>query len=216
MLEASYTMSALIPLVTTLMWSINRKVLAPNGVTLKAAAKANAGLAAINAGFFTPEGKPLGVCIDSGKKTGYYNKTSLGSGAYVFNAAKQLQIIRRAKINQQLKASELLQAGPFLVENGKAISSLKASESRPRSFIAWDGKTGWLIGHVESITMKDLATMLQSVKLGGFKIQSALNLDGGRSCQFFVSAEVNGSDKQVSAFMNRKVRNFLVLKKRAK
>lgn len=172
------------------------------------------GLAAINAGFFTPEGKPLGLVKDGGIKRGYLNRSSLGSGIYFYHPNNGGQIIRRAKLKNQ-DSQELLQAGPFLVENGKFIADLKKSKPRPRSFLAHDGKNHWLIGYAENLSMHDLATLLSSPKLTPLAIDTALNLDGGRSSQLYISSKITKSSaKQVSSFMPRKVRNFLILKKR--
>ena len=182
-------------------------------IDAKAAAQAHQGVLAINAGFFTPEGKPLGLCIDNQSKSGYINKTSLGSGAFVVPKIGPPLLIRRSKIDFFSDAKELLQSGPFLVESGKTIA-VKASESRPRSFIAWDGKDQWMIGYVSSITMPDLATFLGSSKIANFNVHTALNLDGGRSSQIYFSDQVSPKEKQLSSLMNRKVRNFIVVKKK--
>ena len=48
-----------------------------------AAARAAGGIAAVNAGFFTPEGDPLGLVVSAGKISGSWNTaSSLGSGAW--------------------------------------------------------------------------------------------------------------------------------------
>ena len=49
----------------------------------KSAALSCDGYAAINGGFFTPEGNPLGILIASGIKRGSLNKSSLGAGIFV-------------------------------------------------------------------------------------------------------------------------------------
>lgn len=180
----------------------------------KSAAKAHGALVAINAGFFTPEGKPLGLCIDDGLKSGFFNQSSLGAGALQVTKQGEAEIIRRSKINTK-NAQHLLQAGPFLREKGRSISHLSEKEARPRSFIAWDGKNGWMLGYVEKITLKDLGHYLKSLDIPGFKIETVLNLDGGRSSQLYVSKHMGGREKQVQPFMNRKVRNFILVKKNA-
>ena len=53
-----------------------------------AAARARDGVAAINAGFFTPEGEPLGLVMASGKSSGSWNSaSSLGSGVWHVGAS---------------------------------------------------------------------------------------------------------------------------------
>ena len=60
----------------------------PNGpgsrwITARDAAATYGGVAAINGGFFTPEGKPLGLLIETGTRRGHLNKSSLGTGIYL-------------------------------------------------------------------------------------------------------------------------------------
>jgi len=179
----------------------------------KALADAKNAEVVINAGFFTPEGKPLGICIDQGRKTGYLNASSLGSGAFAHDSKGKLQLIRRKQISTLKSPKFLLQSGPFLVENHQAIK-VKESEARPRSFIAWDGENKWLIGYVDSITMPDLTKALAEFDSSLIKIKSALNLDGGRSSQLYLADTVKGGNKQLNPLFNRKVRNFIYVKKK--
>lgn len=178
---------------------------------VKTAAIANDAIACINAGFFTPEGKPLGICIDHSKRTGSLNTSSLGSGAFVVDASGKNSIIRRSDIKNHKNPKFLLQAGPFLIENKKPIK-LKESDARPRSFIARDSKGSWMLAMVESISLPDLVKALQKHDFSQFKIETALNLDGGRSSQLYFFNEDSKTSKSVTAFMHRKVRNFLVIK----
>ena len=178
----------------------------------KAAIKNNA-IGAINAGFFTPEGKPLGICISNSKRTGSLNKTSIGSGCFIVNRNGTPVIVRRAEINSYKNPKSLVQAGPFLIENKKPIK-VKDGEPRPRSFIAQDGKGNWLFAMVESISMPNLVSYLQGDEIPGFAVTTALNLDGGRSSQIYHSDKESQTSKQVAAFMHRKVRNYIVIKEK--
>jgi hypothetical protein len=122
---------------------LNRLVVAdqPAGPNSKwrdgaAAAKAVGGIAAINGGFFTPEGEPLGLAIASGAASGTWNRASaLGSGIW-----HDGRISRREAIGQTAARSgrELLQSGPMLVENGTPVSKLNAGKLAVRSVILWD------------------------------------------------------------------------------
>ncbi len=178
-----------------------------------AAAKAHNGLAAINAGFFTPEGKPLGIVISKGKKLGFYNTSSLGSGLF-YHTPNSIKISRRSAWSTLSKNPpvHLLQSGPMLLEKSKPITGLSGKSSRPRSFIATDGKNHWCIGHADSCTLSQLSVALASLKTSEFKASIALNLDGGRSSDLWVSASVNGGSKEIRPFWNKPVRNFLILK----
>jgi len=190
----------------------------PNGpgstwTNAAAAAKAHNGIAAINAGFFTPEGKPLGIVISNGKKLGSYNTSSLGSGLF-HHTSNGAKISRRSAWTALSKnaPAHLLQSGPMLLEKSKPVTGLSNKNSRPRSFIATDGKNHWCIGHADSCTLSQLSKALASLKTSGFKASTALNLDGGRSSDLWVSASVNGVAKEIRPFWNKPVRNFLILK----
>ncbi len=171
------------------------------------------GIAAINAGFFTPEGKPLGLVITQGTRRGAYNTSSLGSG--IFYQTPQGAHLKRRSIWAQLSKkppAELLQAGPMLLENSKVIAGLSNNNARVRSFIATDGNSHWCIGHASACTLSDLSKALTTLKIDSFKATIALNLDGGRSSDLWVSSSVNNGPLSIRPFWNKDVRNFLVLK----
>jgi hypothetical protein len=188
----------------------------PNGpgtiwADARAAAASVQGLAAINAGFFTPQGKPLGVMIADGKKLGSNNPSSLGAAVW-FEANGRTGIIRREKTN--FNAPFLLQSGPVLAENSKAIAGLENNKTSARCFIAWDGGTLWMIARTSPCTLTQLSQAIAGQSPCGFPINIALNLDGGTSADLFVSKEIAGSPIIQRAFWNKPVRNFLVLQKR--
>jgi uncharacterized protein YigE (DUF2233 family) len=177
------------------------------------AGKANNGIASINAGFFTPEGEPLGVVIANGKKSGSYNKSSLGTGMF-YHTPTGANISRRSIWNKltQSPPSQLLQSGPMLLERSKNIAGLSTSSSRVRSFIATDGKNHWCIGHASSCTLAQLSKALSTLQIKSFKPTTALNLDGGRSSDLWVSSSITTEPKTIRPFWNKPVRNFLILK----
>ena len=171
------------------------------------AAKVHRGIAAINGGFFTPEGKPLGLVVSGGKKTGSLNRaSSLGAG--LFAGGNTSALVRREHAGD---SAEILQAGPFLVEGGRAIGGLSAKSSSARSFIAWDGDSGWILGRTGACSLGELATALAGAEIAGVKIKSALNLDGGRSSDLWISSGVQGGPLHERPLWNKPVRNFLVL-----
>ena len=183
------------------------------------AAKASGALAAINGGFFTPEGQPLGLLYHRGKKTGSLNTaSSLGSGIlYLDKSAPQPVLARRETFQKWLNSAtfsplEVLQTGPFLVEKGNAVSGLSTKESRVRSILLWDGEHHFALAQCEPISLRNLAGALAQQPLKDFDIQSALNLDGGRSSDLFISAKVSGGPKTLRRWWNKPVRNYIVLK----
>jgi len=179
----------------------------------KSAALSCDGYAAINGGFFTPEGKPLGLLVASGIKRGSLNNSSLGAGIFISSKNKSA-IVRRehyASSSVTNNAENLLQAGPMLVEHGKATIGLSDHNERPRSFIAWNGKHHWAIGHIDSSTLAAAAKALSETSLNGFKASTVLNLDGGRSSDLWAGPRVPSGPKTHRSFLNKPVRNYLVI-----
>ncbi|MFM2220553.1 MAG: hypothetical protein RLZZ553_301 [Verrucomicrobiota bacterium] len=180
-------------------------------VNAEAAAKSVEGLAAINAGYFTPEGKPLGVMISQSKKLGGNNPSSLGSAVW-FEAKGKTGIVRREKSN--FNAPELLQAGPLLAENSQPVNGLENIKTSARCFIAWDGGSMWMIARTSPCTLAQLSNSIAGKNPCGFIIATALNLDGGTSADLYVSAHIDGGPGLYRALWNKPVRNFLILEKR--
>ena len=108
----------------------------------------------------------------------------------------------------------LLQAGPILIEHGKPTIGLSDNNARPRSFIAWDGKHHWAIGHIDSSTLAGAAKALSETSLNGFKASTVMNLDGGRSSDLWVGPRVPSGPKTLRTFLNKTVRNYLVITSR--
>lgn len=178
----------------------------------RAAGRANSSLAAINAGFFTPDGKPLGRVVTPKHSAGSINRaSSLGSGLYLERDDGSMALIRREQFES---ARQALQSGPFLIENGSRVGGLSTKKSSARSFLATDGKSRWLIARSSACSLAQLASALEHQNIGGFTIATALNLDGGRSSELWVSGKVTGGPAFERPFWNRPVRNFLLLKPR--
>lgn len=178
------------------------------------AEKSNA-LLAINAGFFTPEGDPLGLVISGGKTSGGWNSaSSLGSGIYREESSGSAGIVRRGARSSVSNSRELLQAGPLLIENETAVSGLNSAKTAVRSIILTDGGSRWWIGITSTCSLNALARAISQNSPAPWKTRTALNLDGGRSTDLFVSGKVTGGSLNRRGFLNRPVRNFLVLREK--
>lgn len=172
------------------------------------AAAESGGIAALNAGFFTPEGAPLGLVQDSGQRRGGLNRSSLGSGFYLADGNGHPARLLTREGFQRLSgpSGDFLQAGPRLVWDGKAVGGLSSENPRTRSFLLWDGRHHWALGHADGVSLAGLARLLAAQ---GFEF--ALNLDGGRSSDLWVSGSVPGGGLTRRGLLNKPVRNFLVL-----
>ncbi|WAC21817.1 phosphodiester glycosidase family protein [Luteolibacter sp. SL250] len=176
----------------------------------KAAAASRSGLAAFNAGFFTPEGSPLGKLVSAGTPAGSWNRSSLGSGLFQEDSSGVMSLTRR-KGEATAGRRELLQAGPLLVENGGVVSGLDGAKPAVRMLIAWDGGSRWWIGRSSSCTLAELGAALRGGSPASWPVRIALNLDGGRSTDLWISSAVPGGPASFRPPWNRPVRNFLVL-----
>lgn len=183
--------------------------------TARDAAAAHGALAAMNAGFFTPEGKPLGLVVAAGKRSGAWNSaSSLGSGIFAESASGPPSISRRGSPARFDGARELIQAGPLLVENGRLVTGLDREKPAVRSILITDGGHRWWMGKTSLCTLAALGEALSSASPAAWPARHALNLDGGRSTDLFVSSRIRGGPFQHRGILNRPVRNFLVLKAR--
>ena len=166
-------------------------------------------LAAINGGFFNPDGSPLGLVITDGQSRGAFNASSfLGTG--IIDGENTTLSDRKS----YQESSELLQSGPRLVWDQESLTGLSKSKERPRSFVIWDGHNHFGIGHADRATLQGLANNLQAQPFEGFHIKYAINLDGGTSCDLWVSKQIPSGGFTKSSLFRKKARNYLALRKR--
>jgi hypothetical protein len=182
-----------------------------------AAARAFGGMAALNASFFTPVGDALGLVVSAGKSAGAWNSaSSLGNGVWYADAGRKMSIVRREGLGKARAAtqSELIQAGPLLVENFQSISGLEATKASARSVLLWDGGNAWWLGCASPCTLSALGSALATEGPANWKIRYALNLDGGRSSDLWIASTAQGGPLTRRTLWNRPVRNFLVVVKK--
>lgn len=173
----------------------------------KSTAASRQGLAALNGGFFTPEGAPLGLVVAGGKSSGALNRaSSLGAGLLIDDGSPTL--VRR---ESGRRGPELLQSGPFLIENGRTIAGLSPESSTARSFVGWDGGHGWFIARSGPCSLQALAKALAGARIGGVDTRCVLNLDGGRSSDLWIGPSIPGGPLEQRPLWNKPVRNFLIL-----
>ena len=179
-----------------------------------AAGRSRGGVAAVNAGFFTPAGDPLGRVVAAGNSSGTWNSaSSLGCGVWHEDAVGRSSISRREQLGSAGASAmrELLQAGPMLVENGRTVAGLDALKPSVRTVILWDGGSRWWLGQASACTLAELGLALSTCQPAGWPVRHALNLDGGRSADLWISPALAGGPIALRAPWNRPVRNFLIL-----
>lgn len=144
--------------------------------------------AGINAGPSDGEGQPLGMVIAGGVRTGVASlDRPETAGLVAVVAGKPVLKHAAAAEFSQAGLTDLVQSGPFLVEDGKAAANLQPSRFARRSFIVTDGKDRWALAFVPGATLDGLAKALATPgAFAPFTPQAALNLGGNTASGFWV------------------------------
>ncbi|EGV18861.1 phosphodiester glycosidase family protein [Thiocapsa marina] len=158
----------------------------PTYPTLGAAFLAEGCVAGVNGGFFHPDWQPAGLMISKGRRINRFETAKLLSGL-VYSDDRGIHLVRRSRFQDHPGIAALLQTGPYLVENGRTVRGLSTSDPRRRTFIATDWRGNWVIGATtSSLTLAELGESLASPDaLTPWRIDRAINLDGGSSTGFF-------------------------------
>lgn len=147
----------------------------------------NAGaIAGVNGGYFQPDRAPLGLVVSDGVRLHPFQKAKILSGVLLVTP-KGAQLLRNAEYKGGAGIRQALQAGPFLIDNGKPVAGLNATRADERTVVLADrkGVVGLLI--TNHITLADLARLLATPGLfPEVNVVRALNLDGGSSTALWI------------------------------
>ncbi|HRK16867.1 MAG TPA: phosphodiester glycosidase family protein, partial [Prosthecobacter sp.] len=164
--------------------------------------------ACLNGGFFQRDFTPLGQFVSDGRTTGAFTRSSLVSGAVLVRGGSPA-LVWNAEFTGAYGITQMLQAGPRLVDAGRPVGTLEKTRSARRSFIAHDGRHLWLAGTAEDCTLAALAEILVTPGLlPGFTTRRALNLDGGGSTALCARL-ADGGEFHIRSW--RTVRNYLAI-----
>jgi hypothetical protein len=165
-------------------------------------------VAGVNGGFFHPDLRPSGLAISAGRRINRFETAKLLSGV-VYSDSQGIHLVRRPQFRDRPDIAALLQSGPYLVDGARAVRSLSASDPNRRTFIATDAHGHWVLGATLSpLTLADFAQCLASTgALIPWKVDRALNLDGGSSTGFFFDRGAGKSPVALSPW--KRVRNLL-------
>ncbi|MEN3943024.1 phosphodiester glycosidase family protein [Prosthecobacter sp. SYSU 5D2] len=165
-------------------------------------------IAGVNGGFFHPDFSTLGLMIADGRKAGQFAKTSLVSGSVVMIGQEPYLVWNHEFLGER-GVTQMVQAGPRLVDAGQPLPTLNRSKNATRTFIATDGKRQWAIGTVRSTTLAGLGELLASPGvLPDIQVKRALNLDGGRSTALYARP---AGGQEISRPGWSTVRNYLAV-----
>ncbi len=169
-------------------------------------------VAGVNGGYFTPEFAPLGLRIVNGQTTSSLVRGRLMSGVLI-SGPGFAQLLRVGEFSLKKKRIDnALECGPFVVDAGKPVKGLEATRSDRRTFVAatWPNDRVAL-GYCSDATLAGLGKILTSLAQPDFKIQRALNFDGGSSSAFWFK-RANGSSYSVGEY--KFVRDFVAINPR--
>lgn len=155
-------------------------------LSVKSMAGASEALAMINANFFEPGGKPLGLIIRDKKVINPLKSISWWS---VFCVKGKSARIVHTSAYKAGTCDQAIQAGPRLVVNGK-IPKLKEQIAMKSAIgLNKNGEVFFIVTE-KTLPMSVFAEILQmKVADGGLELTHVLNLDGGSSTQLFVQTE---------------------------
>ncbi len=151
--------------------------------TVRRMAEASGAVIAVNANFFDPEGKPLGLLIDQGKQLNPKKDISWWGIFYIDR--KIPHIVHSNQWKSSRSISTAVQAGPRLVVNGKIPRLKKDSSQKTAVGITKSGDV-ILATTLFPLEITELARLMgRSEAKGGLGCLNALNLDGGSSSQLY-------------------------------
>lgn len=180
----------------------------PPAIGLADALRANGCVAGVNGGFFHPDWTPSGLVISAGRRINRLETARLLSGV-IYGDGRGIHLVRRLRFQDHPGITALLQSGPLLVEGARAVPGLSTSDPNRRSFIATDWHGNWALGATLSrLSLAELAGSLAATgALLPWRVDRALNLDGGSSTGFFFEGRAEGTPVLLEP--RKRVRNLL-------
>lgn len=139
----------------------------------------------INANFFDPEKRPIGLVISRGTlRSPIHYGGGLLDGVFV-SSTKNIKLLKRSEASK-VSALDAVQGGPILILDGKPVSGIQQKARERRSGVCID-HAGRLIlfstsAAVIGLNFEQLQKILMEVDC-----KDALNLDGGGSAQLYLS-----------------------------
>lgn len=145
-------------------------------------------LAGVNGGYFAPDYSPIGLLISDGKMIAPLQRARLITGVLA-TSPRGVQILRISEFSRRQKLDAAIQCGPFLVDLSRSVPGLEKTRTARRTFAAVGSVNRAALGFCSDVSLSELAKILATTRLAeDFKIQRALNLDGGSSSAFWFAA----------------------------
>ena len=177
-----------------------------NALALDEAMEKAGCLAGVNGGFFHPDNTPLGLLVSGGRTIHPLEHAKLLSGLVVATA-RRTSLLRTGELKSTKGIQQAIQAGPFLVDHGRAVAGLNGRRAAARTVVATDGGGHFAIILCRVVTLAEMAQILaQPGILTELKVERALNLDGGSSSAMWVRSGPGFYSPE-----RKCVRNFLAI-----
>jgi uncharacterized protein YigE (DUF2233 family) len=149
-------------------------------------------IAAVNGGFFDPEGHSLGLRVARGQRVSRLRQADWG---VFFVRDGHAQIVHTRNFTSRRGVSEAVQCGPRLVVRGRPIALKPQWARRTGIGVQRDGRVVIAVAD-EAISFSGWAALWAA--RDGLNCSDALNLDGGGSTQLSVqtpkhSIEISGA-----------------------
>lgn len=165
------------------------------------------GWAGVNGGYFDPQNAPVGLLISDGKLIAPFRKARLLSGVLVTTKGR-VELMRANEYSSRKTATAALQCGPFLMDGGTAVAALNNTKPAQRTFVVTSGSERVGLGFCSPVTLAQIGEILATPRLTpDFKVQRALNLDGGSSSAFWFA----GKPSVFSISEQKTVRDFVAV-----
>ena len=165
-------------------------------------------LAGVNGGYFDPDYMPIGLLVVDGNVVAPLQRARLLTGVLTASS-RGVQILRIREFSRHPKLDAAVQSGPFLVDLARRVGGLDDSRSARRTFAAMGNNDRVALGFCAEVSLAQLAQILTTTQLAGdFRIQRALNLDGGSSSAFWFARE-NGAAYSIPE--QKAVRDFVAI-----
>lgn len=164
-------------------------------------------LAAVNGGYFDPDYAPIGLLISDRKIIAPLQRAKLITGVLAASP-REVKILRVREFSRQQKVNAAVQCGPFLVDLGRSVRGLEKTRTARRTFAAVGNVNRAALGFCSAVSLSELAKILSTTRLADdFRIERALNLDGGSSSAFWVARE----SSEFSIPEQKTVRDFIAV-----
>ncbi|MCF7729971.1 MAG: phosphodiester glycosidase family protein [Chthoniobacterales bacterium] len=142
-------------------------------------------IAGVNGGYFQLDGTPLGLLVHKGKTIHPLQHAGILSGLFV-NTPHRMSLLR---VGESIPndATEVLQAGPFLLDHAHPVIGLESTKKAYRTFLATNEQGLWMIGIISPVTLAEAAQILFSLNTSAIPGPAPIfHTDSAAACEHLI------------------------------